>query len=93
MLSKSDTKFLRTYKSELDKPKWKFVLAYGLAYGLVMFVFTLAYDYFFNKEVFTAKEVLIRFVVWLLGGLAYGLLFRWFVERRVKKLERKNAAA
>lgn len=92
MLPKSDTKFLQTYKAELEKPKWKFIVAYGLGYGLVMFVFTLAYDYFFNIEVFTAKEILIRFAIWLLGGLAYGLWFRWYAQRRVKKLERRNAA-
>lgn len=92
MLSESEQKFLNRYKTELEKPRWKFVAGYGLGYGFLLFLVTIAFDVFYSKEDFTVKEGLVRLVIWLLGGLAFGWYYRWFVARHCKKLRAKQEA-
>ncbi len=91
MLSKSEQQFLDRYKTEMGEPKWRFILRYGLAYGILMIAFTSAYDYY-NKQTLPFQRFIFRIFLYLLGGLAYGAWFRWFAARRVRKIKKKLSA-
>ena len=69
-------------------PAWRFILRYALAWTIIMVPLTLIFDSF-NGDRFSAKEVGFRIFFQALGGLVYGSWFRWFVKRRVKKIEKK----
>ena len=92
MLSKSEQKFLADYKGFLQKPKWKVILIYGLSWAVLMIIFTTAFDYFIKGHL-PGRDIWFRLLYFPLGGLAYGLFFRWYVIRRCKKLKGKQAAA
>lgn len=89
MLSPSEQKFLQTYKKQLY-PKWKYLLAHGIAFGVVMIIFQFAYRYLFKKELFHFQNVLLEIIVWLSGGLVYGWMMHWFLSRRLREIEKKQ---
>lgn len=88
MLSSSEQKFLHTYKKQLQS-KRKYILAHGIAFGVVMLIFQFAYRYIFKKELFHFQNVLLEILVWLAGGLLYGWMMHWFLSRRLRKIEKK----
>ena len=89
MLSKREQKLLDTYRPQLEKPKWKFVLIYGFSWAVMVFLATTAFDLYRGKPL-TFSSALISLAVYLLGGLAYGAFFRWNLSRRMKKLQSKR---
>jgi hypothetical protein len=51
-------------------PKWKFVLTYGLGWGLCTFVTIIAWNVLIRHNQFTWIDVAIGLPIWSLGGLA-----------------------
>lgn len=88
MLSKEEQEFLDRYKTALKKPKWRFIFAFALAWTVFMFVATTAVDLLMKQPV-TSKGLHSRFLVQLIGGFLCGLYFRWYVAKRIEKIEKK----
>jgi hypothetical protein len=66
-------------------PKWKFVLTYGLGWGLCTFVTIIAWNVLIRHNQFTWIDVAIGLPIWSLGGLAWGnSMWAWFEKRRRK---------
>jgi hypothetical protein len=92
MLSNREEKFLADYRTQLEKPKWKFVLLYGFTWAVLVFLATTTFA-LHQGEQLAFRKALISLAVYLLGGLFYGAFFRWQLSRRIKKLESKRSAA
>ena len=79
-------KWLRVQREKFSKPltltapdfKW---WENGLGYGFFMFLFSCINDFLISQEEFTWRRLAISFVVWALGGLAFGLLTKIFAGK------------
>lgn len=73
--------------------KWKFVLVYGISFGLIMIVFSCIFDMVFDHVSFSQ---LFRKNFWTylgtapIAGLFFGLILRWTYTRQYKKLKAKQ---
>lgn len=90
MLSKYDQGFLKQYELQLQMPKWKFILVYGLSWVLLVMVITLPMEYFvFDKGSFTWRRFLASICSWLIGGLLYAAWLRWHLQRKYRSIQKK----
>lgn len=90
MLDKYEEGFLNQYKTQLQKPKWKFILIYGISWVVLVMAIMLPLEYFvFNKGSFTVKRFLGSVAIWLIGGMAYGWWLRWYLMKKYRKLQDK----
>lgn len=91
MLDKYGQGFLKQYEAQLQKPKWKFILIYGLSWALPVMVIMIPMEYFvFDKGTFTFKRLLISVIIWLAGGAVYGLWWRWYLMKKYRAMKSKR---
>lgn len=70
------------YEMDYDKTKYKNWLRSGLIFGVIMFVLMqLIYPLIQNSEI-TPRNLLLTLPIWLLGGLAWGLSMKWWMNRK-----------
>jgi hypothetical protein len=75
----------KAWEISRQKGKLNFVLITGiLSWGLPMFIF-MAIVYKPFSDGFTSKTAIVHCIVWLLGGVFFGLLNWYFTERKYKK--------
>ncbi|HWR34023.1 MAG TPA: hypothetical protein VN451_10865 [Chitinophagaceae bacterium] len=94
MLTNKQKKIVIQIDDDLAMPKWKFILLYGLSFGLIMVVFSSLTDMLFNhvsfKELFR-KRIWNYLTTAPIGGLFYGLMLRWIYIRQRKKIKAKES--
>lgn len=93
MLTKREENHLKTYESQLQKPKWKFVLVYGLSWAMLAMFFTFLANllFGFDPDLWkTGKSIAVNLVVWMIAGIAYGLLMYRILSKRLQKLYHKR---
>ena len=91
MLSKYDQGFLKQYEAQLQKPKWKFILIYGISWVVLVMLLTIPMEYFvFEKGSFTWPRLEASVGIWLLGGVLYGAWLRWYLMRKYKAIRKKS---
>jgi uncharacterized membrane-anchored protein len=60
----------------------------GLIWGAFMYVFNaIIYPLFAGLKI-TLAGLLLSIVVWVVAGLLFGLILKFFVERKKKKLQK-----
>lgn len=91
MLSKKEQLALTEYSHELAKPKWRFVRFYALSWFVLVFLLSLANDYFFGKLPFTFQRVSVRLLILFVCSFGYAFCARWFVRWRYKRLLQKQS--
>lgn len=90
MLTKYDERYLKQYSSQLQMPKWKFILVHGISWAVMVMVIVLPLEYFvFNKGSFTIPGFFIDVVIWLLGGVVYGWWSHWYLTRKCEAIQKK----
>lgn len=92
MLTPREEKFLKTYETQLQKPKWKFVLTYGLSWAFFTCLFTAVVAILFDfGEPFwsSGKSIAIAVVIWAAAGVAYGLWLRSLLLKQYRKIKSK----
>ena len=68
---------------EQSKRNWK---KEGLIFGLFMYVFNvILFPLFSSTDEITTKKLLLGIPVWILGGLVYGLVMKFYYDRKQKK--------
>lgn len=78
---KQKLKWLNIQKENFSKPlaltqpdyKWWYI---GLRYALFMFIFMSLFNFLILQEIFTWKKLLVNAVVWIIGGLGFGLFMK-----------------
>ncbi|HUR64794.1 MAG TPA: hypothetical protein VMZ03_00465, partial [Chitinophagaceae bacterium] len=87
MLTEKEQKTLRQYEEDLAMPKWKYILSYGLAFSILMTVFTFVTDLIlkenYNKF---GWHLLITVPV---ATYLYGTTMRWITVTNYQKLKKK----
>ena len=61
--------------------KWKFILTYGLGWGVFTFLGTSAVHIWVDHRPFTWTDGFVGIIVWLLAGLSFGT---WMWNRKLK---------
>jgi hypothetical protein len=91
MLTPKEQKRLRKCESELAMPKWKYILIYGLTFGVMAFIFSTLWDLIIDgKSIQWNLGLLASFLIRLVvGGITFGWILRIFVMREYKKLKAK----
>ena len=65
---------------EQCKRNW---LIEGLIFGLFMYVFNvILFPLFSSTDEITTKKLLVGIPVWLIGGLVYGLVMKFYYNRK-----------
>lgn len=86
---KKDQDFLKSNQSLLQKPKYKFILIYGISWAILATLVILPLEYFvFNKGSFTGRRFISSIAIWLLGGMIYGWWMRWYLIRKQKAIHK-----
>ena len=91
MLTAKEQRRLKRYESDFAMPKWKYILGYGLTWGILMFIFSTISDFVFDKTSVQWDLSLLRsfFVKVSIGGLLFGWFMRMISLRDYKKLKSK----
>jgi hypothetical protein len=94
MLTEKEKKLLNRYEEDLAMPKWKYVLLYGLSFGLLLVIINVITDLLFDNV--TLSEIFRR-RFWIslatapLGGILFGLIMRWLSLKQYRKLKDKES--
>ncbi len=96
MLTEKEKKTLARYEQQLLGPKWKFVLAYGIAFTLGLLLVLTPIEMLLQKT--TLKEILskaiwIRIIFSILLGFLFGLWFWNFLSLKCRKLKMKDSTS
>ena len=92
MLTLKEQRLLKRYETDLAMPKWKYILVYGLIFGIGMFIITMTSNYIFDKDsIHWDYRLLISFFATVpIGGFLYGWIMRRFTKWYYKKLKSKE---
>jgi len=91
-------KWLADQKAKFAKPlvltqpdfQWWYV---GLRFAFSMFIFMNLFNFLILQEVFTWKKLLINAIVWVLGGLIFGLFMKKFTRTRPTRQRGEQVSA
>src|ERR1051325_9805179 len=91
MRTAKEQKRFKKYEEDLAMPKWKFILVYGLSFGILMFIITTVENYFFDKKNFHwNSQLLVSALITIsVGGFLFGWMMRKFYRWDYKKLKSK----
>ncbi len=93
MLTYKEKKQLTRVSDDLAMPKWKFILVYGSAFGIIMVVVSCITDMLFDKvsvsDLFN-RRLWHYLVAMPVGGFFYGVVMHWLYVRQAKKLGQKT---
>ena len=88
MLNKYDQGFLKQYEQKLQKPKWKFILIYGISWAFPVMLIMLPMEYFvFDKGSFTWSRLAAGVTIWLSGGIVYGAWLHWYLMKKYRSIQ------
>jgi O-antigen/teichoic acid export membrane protein len=89
MLTEKEKKRLKKYEEDLAMPKWKFILGYGLSFGIITFILSTVADYFLDNDNFHwSYRLLITGIGRIvLSGFLFGWVMRKFVKYYYKQLK------
>jgi hypothetical protein len=90
-VKKKEQLFITFWEKQLEKGRWKYILATGLSWGTFMFVFMEIVNFFneWRLETMTTGKYIFLFIYWLVGGLLFGLINWYFSNKRYNKLKRQ----
>ena len=70
-------------------PRWKYQLKQGMIWAAIMIVIMTAFDYFANDGAISLRSIIIRTVVFSLGGIFIVGYFSW--KAKLQKEARQNS--
>lgn len=93
MLTAKEKKNLARLESNMKMPAWKFILVYGLTFGILLAIFTVAIDVLTTNvpwsEVFR-KRLWINLAMAPVAGVFFGYILRWLSIKQYAKLKAKE---
>ena len=97
MLTEKEKKELKVIERRLQLPKWKYVLMHGaLFWGISTAVLVTIFDLLFRDkslQELRREDILIRFIILPLAGIAFGLMMRNLSNKQFRKLKEKEFSA
>lgn len=91
MLTTKQQKRLKRYEEDLAMPKWKFILVYGLSFGIIAFIITTGDNYFLDKKNFhwDSRLLISALITIPIGGFLFGWIMRKYANWDYKRLKSK----
>ena len=93
MLTPKEQKTLTRLESELKMPTWKYLLIYGLTFGVLLAIFTAVIDVLIHDipvaEVLR-KRIWVNLAMAPVAGIFFGYILRWFSIQQYQKLKAKE---
>ncbi len=74
-------------KHKSEKKNW---IISGLIFGILMFLVNQIIFPLIKGEKITSQVFLIWLPIWLVGGLGWGFVMRWWYRRQEKRNQNKN---
>lgn len=95
MLTPKEKKRLERLESDLGMPRWKYLLLYGLSFGILLAIFTTVID--METRHITLSEMLRRRIWFSLvtipvTGFLFARILHWLSVKRYLELKRKDSA-
>ena len=93
MLTTKEKKTLARLESSMKMPAWKFILIYGLTFGILLAIFTAVIDVMTANvtwaEIFR-KRLWINLATAPMAGVFFGYILRWLSIKQYAKLKAKE---
>jgi hypothetical protein len=93
MLTPKEQKILARLEENMRMPAWKFILIYGMTFGVLVAIFTAAIDVLFGgvalSEVFR-KRIWVNLAMAPVAGVFFGYILRWMQTKSYQKLKEKE---
>lgn len=93
MLTPKEKKALTRLESSMKMPAWKYILIYGLTFGILLAIFTAVIDVLTANvpwsEIFR-KRLWINLAMAPIAGVFFGYILRWLSIKQYAKLKAKE---
>jgi len=93
MLTSKEKKTLARLESDMKMPAWKYILIYGLTFGILLAIFTSAADVLTANaplsEIFR-KRLWVNLAMAPVAGVFFGYILRWLSIKQYAKLKAKE---
>ncbi len=93
MLTPKEKKSLTRLESNMKMPAWKYILIYGLTFGILLAIFTAVIDVLTANvpwsEIFR-KRLWINLAMAPIAGVFFGYILRWLSIKQYAKLKAKE---
>ena len=93
MLTPKEQQKVVRLEKELKMPSWKYVLIYGLSFGIFLSIGTSIIDVLGQKlpvkEIFK-RRIWINLAMAPVAGIFFGYILRWFSIKEYQKLKAKE---
>lgn len=94
MLTEKEKKSFARLKNDLAMPRWKYLLMYGLSFGILLGITSCVTDVLFAgvpvSEVFR-KKIWVNLAMAPIAGFLFGSIMRWLSVKQYIKLAEKQS--
>jgi hypothetical protein len=94
MLTEKEKKSFARLKNDLAMPRWKYLLMYGLSFGILLGIISCVTDVLFAgvpvSEVFR-KKIWVNLAMAPIAGFLFGSIMRWLSVKQYIKLAEKQS--
>ena len=94
MLTEKEKKSFARLKNDLAMPRWKYLLMYGLSFGILLGIISCITDVLFAgvpvSEVFR-KKIWVNLAMAPIAGFLFGSIMRWLSVKQYIKLAEKQS--
>lgn len=94
MLTEKEKKSFARLKNDLAMPRWKYLLMYGLSFGILLGIISCVTDVLIAgvpvSEVFR-KKIWVNLAMAPIAGFLFGSIMRWLSVKQYIKLAEKQS--
>jgi len=76
---------METNRINTEENSWKYWIIYGLVWGIFMLIIMNFIYPFFSGEQISWKNFLIALPIWIIGGLAFGAIMKFYKNQKGTK--------
>jgi len=94
MLTDKEKKKITRLKDDLSMPRWKYLLVYGLPFGVLLTIISVVTDVLFAgvsvAEIF-GRRIWFNLAMIPVAGFLFGFILRWLNVKQYIKLKEKES--
>lgn len=92
MLTTKEQKKLARLEDDMKMPPWKYILIYGMIFGVLLAIITAATDLFQGITVteILRKRIWVNLAMAPVAGVLFGAILRWLSIKQYFKLKAKE---
>jgi NhaP-type Na+/H+ or K+/H+ antiporter len=93
MLTPKEQRQLKKYEEDIAIPRWKYILMYGIPWGVITPVLITLFELTFGGKSLQQQwreHLWTRFLIFPVMGIFMGLFMRWMMAKQLAKLRKKE---